>query len=87
MSLWQWRVKLLMSDDKDYLEFRCPADSSLMAKYVDQQDPYAVEVKCQKRGCVNLNTKRWEIYLFIQIFTFFLIFLFYIDKRLIIYIF
>ena len=57
MSLWQWRVKLLMSDDKDYLEFRCPADSSLMAKYVDQQDPYAVEVKCQKRGCVNLNTK------------------------------
>lgn len=35
----------------DYKEFRCPACSALLCKYTDQEDPYAVEIKCQKREC------------------------------------
>ena len=58
MSLWQWRVKLLMSNEKDYLEFRCPEPcGALMCKYCDTQEPFAVEIKCQKRSCTNINTK------------------------------
>ena len=38
-------------DKKTYTEFRCPSCGSLLCKYIDQENPYAVEIKCQKRGC------------------------------------
>ena len=45
-----------MSSKKEYIEFRCPDPcGALLCKYVDQEAPYSVEIKCQKRGCPNLN--------------------------------
>ena len=43
--------------NKKYLDFRCPACGALLCKYKDQQSPYAVEIKCQKRGCSHINIK------------------------------
>lgn len=40
-----------------YLEFRCPQCGSLLCKYVDQEKPYAAEIKCQKRGCSTINIR------------------------------
>lgn len=40
-----------MSNEKNYLEFRCPSCGSLLCKYMDIDDAYGVEIKCQKRGC------------------------------------
>jgi len=28
-----------------------------MCKFCDKQEPYAIEIKCQKRSCNNINTK------------------------------
>jgi hypothetical protein len=40
-----------------YLEFRCPACSALLCKFKEGETPFAVEVKCQKRGCSHINIK------------------------------
>lgn len=42
---------------KKYLDFRCPACGALLCKYVDGNNPYAVEIKCQRRGCSHINIK------------------------------
>jgi len=48
-----------MSIDKEYLEFRCEVEGcgSLLAKYLDQEEPYGMEIKCQKRGCNSINLR------------------------------
>ena len=48
-----------MSVDNEYLEFRCEVKDcrSLLAKYLDQADPYGMEIKCQKRGCNSFNLR------------------------------
>ena len=43
--------------EHNYLEFRCPQCGSLLCKYVDQEKPYAAEIKCQKRGCSTINIR------------------------------
>jgi len=45
-----------MSSNKN-TDFRCPACGALLCKYKDTEHSYAVEIKCQKRGCSHINIK------------------------------
>ena len=38
------------------ISFRCEC-GSLLCKYIDQEDPFAMEIKCQRRGCPNVNIR------------------------------
>ena len=44
-------------DRENELEFRCPYCSSLLCKYKESEIPFAIEVKCQKRGCGTVNVR------------------------------
>jgi len=40
------------------LEFRCPDPcGALLCKYEDLENPYAIEIKCQRRGCPNVSIR------------------------------
>ena len=38
------------------VEFRCEC-GALLCKYNDQEDPFAMEIKCQRRNCPNVNIR------------------------------